>query len=78
MKVFNVDFHNFIRVIDKCEGKVWLITKEENKINLKSKLSQYVGVFNLLEAGDIEIANIKCEKDEDSERIFRFLIYNEV
>ena len=78
MKVSNVDFHDFIRVITKCKGKVMLITEEGNHINLASKLSQYVGIFNLIEKGDIEIANIQCELEEDYARIIRFLIYKEI
>ena len=47
MKVQNItDIEGFFKVVDSCEGKVELVTGEGDRLNLKSKLSQYVIGFN--------------------------------
>ena len=43
MKVKNItDVEKFFKVIDECKGKVELVTDEGDRLNLKSKLTQYV------------------------------------
>ena len=43
MKVSNIkDIDKFFEVVDSCKGKVELVTGEGDRLNLKSKLSQYV------------------------------------
>ena len=43
MKVSNIkDIQKFFDVVDSCAGKVELVTGEGDRLNLKSKLSQYV------------------------------------
>nr|MDA3846627.1 polya polymerase [Vallitaleaceae bacterium] len=32
----------FFKTVEKCEGRVELLTKQGDRLNLKSKLSQYV------------------------------------
>ncbi len=57
MKVSNIkDIEKFFEVVDSCQGKVELVTGEGDRLNLKSKLSQYVSLANifsgLLATGD--------------------------
>ena len=48
MKVSNVtDVNKLFEVIDSCKGKVELVTGEGDRLNLKSKLSQYVSLANI-------------------------------
>ena len=48
MKVQNItDVEGFFKVVDSCEGKVELVTGEGDRLNLKSKLSQYVSMANI-------------------------------
>ena len=43
MKVSNVtDVNKLFEVIDSCKGRVELVTGEGDRLNLKSKLAQYV------------------------------------
>ena len=35
------DFDKFFAAVDKCEGRVELVTSEGDRLNLKSKLAQY-------------------------------------
>ena len=45
MKVSNIkDIQKFFDVVDSCAGKVELVTGEGDRLNLKSKLSQYVSL----------------------------------
>ena len=45
MKVQNIkDVNKFFEVIDSCKGKVELVTGEGDRLNLKSKLCQYVSL----------------------------------
>ena len=42
MKVMGIkDIDKFFEVVDSCKGKVELVTGEGDRLNLKSKLSQY-------------------------------------
>ena len=48
MKVQNItNIDKFFSVIDDCSGKVELVTGEGDRLNLKSKLSQYVSIANI-------------------------------
>ena len=47
MKVQNItDVEGFFKVVDSCKGRVELVTGEGDRLNLKSKLSQYVSMAN--------------------------------
>ena len=55
MKVFNItDIDAFFKVIDACQGRVELVTGEGDRLNLKSKLSQYVALAKVFSDGVIE------------------------
>ena len=48
MKVQNINnIEKFFQVVDSCTGKVELVTGEGDRLNLKSKLSQYVSLANI-------------------------------
>ena len=66
MKVHNItDIEKFFQVIDSCAGKVELVTGEGDRLNLKSKLSQYVSMANIFSNGEIpELEIIAYEKDD--------------
>ena len=43
MKIQNVtDVDKFFKVIDECKGTVELVSPDGDRINLKSKLAQYL------------------------------------
>ena len=45
MKIENIkDVDKFFEVVDSCKGRVELVTGEGDRLNLKSKLSQYVSL----------------------------------
>ena len=79
MKVQNItDIDKFFKVVDSCKGKVELITGEGDRLNLKSKLSQYVSMANIFSNGEIpELIpelEIVAHEPEDINRLVEFMI----
>ena len=73
MKVQNItDVEKFFSVVDSCKGKVELVTGEGDRLNLKSKLSQYVSLANIFSNGEIpelEIVDRKSTRLNSSHRM---------
>jgi hypothetical protein len=77
MKVQNIkDVNAFFKMIDQCTGTVELVTGEGDRLNLKSKLSQYVSLANIFSNGDIPELEIVAHENEDVDRIIRFMMSN--
>ena len=73
MKVSNIkDVDKFFEVVDSCNGKVELVTGEGDRLNLKSKLSQYVSMANIFSNGEIPELEIIAYEPEDTERLINF------
>ena len=78
MKVSNIkDIEKFFEVVDSCQGKVELVTGEGDRLNLKSKLSQYVSLANIFSNGEIPELEIIAYEPEDTERLINFMINGE-
>ncbi len=76
MKIKNItDVEGFFKVVDSCEGKVELLTGEGDRLNLKSKLCQYVSLTSILKS-DVEIPELEVVAYEpgDTEKIIKFLM----
>ncbi|HJA66720.1 polya polymerase [Lachnoclostridium sp. An169] len=74
MKVHNItDIEGFFKVVDQCRGRVELITGEGDRLNLKSKLSQYVSMANIFSNGEIPELELIAEEQEDADRLSRFI-----
>ena len=78
LELHNIDVPAFLKVLDQCVGNVYLVTRDGDHLNLKSKLCQLVGLTKLIEGGKIAEAYIVCENPEDETRLFRFNLYGEV
>lgn len=75
MKVQNIkDVNKFFEVVDKCKGKVELVTGEGDRLNLKSKLSQYVSLANIFSNGEIPELELVAYEKEDIDRLLSFMI----
>ncbi|MCR4657987.1 MAG: polya polymerase [Lachnospiraceae bacterium] len=75
MKVQNItDIDKFFKTIDSCRGKVELVTGEGDRLNLKSKLSQYVSMANLFSDGTIEELEIVAYEPEDINKLINFMV----
>ena len=75
VELHDIDVPAFLKVLDSCEGEVYLMTRDGDRLNLKSKLCQLVGLTTLIEGGKIAEAFVMCEKESDESKLFRFNLY---
>lgn len=78
MKAFslnNLDVQAFMKALDSCKGEVMLITDEDDRFNLKSKLSQIAGIMNLIEGGKLVSAKVFCTDPDDESLLFRLNLF---
>ena len=76
MKLQNIkDVNAFFKVIDNCKGRVELVTAEGDRLNLKSKLSQYVSLANIFSNGTtIPELEIVCSEPSDVDILMKYMI----
>lgn len=75
MKVQNItDINKFFSVVDSCKGKVELVTGEGDRLNLKSKLCQYVSMANIFSNGEIPQLEVVAYEKEDIDKLINFMI----
>ena len=77
MKITNIsNIEAFFKVVDQCKGKVELVTGEGDRLNLKSKLCQYVSLANIFSNGEIPELEILAYEKEDIDRLIDFMMNN--
>lgn len=77
MKVQNIsNVDKFFQVIDSCVGKVELVTGEGDRLNLKSKLCQYVSMAKIFSDGTISELEIIAYEPEDIKKLVNFMMEN--
>ena len=75
MKITNIsNIEAFFKVVDQCKGKVELVTGEGDRLNLKSKLCQYVSLANIFSNGEIPELEIVAYEKEDIDKLMHFMI----
>ena len=75
MKVQNItDIEKFFEVIDSCSGKVELVTGEGDRLNLKSKLAQYVSLANIFADASIQELELLAYEPEDIDKLVNFMM----
>ena len=75
MKVQNItDIDAFFKTVDECKGRVELVTGEGDRLNLKSKLSQYVSMANIFSNGEIPELEVIAYEKEDTDKLIQFMI----
>ena len=75
MKVQNItNIEGFFSVVDSCKGKVELVTGEADRLNLKSKLCQYVSMANIFSGGEIPELEIIAYEKEDIDKLIKFMV----
>ena len=77
MDMNNVDLKGFMEVLDACEGEVYMVTPEGDRLNLKSKLCQLIGFTSLIDGGRVTNAHIECTNKADETKLFRFNLFGE-
>ena len=77
MKITNIsNIEKFFEVVDSCQGKVELVTGEGDRLNLKSKLCQYVSMANIFSNGEIPELEIIAYEKEDIDKLIAFMFGN--
>ena len=75
MKVTNItNIEGFFNTVDSCKGKVELVTGEGDRLNLKSKLCQYVSMANIFSNGEIPELEIIAYEKEDIDKLIGFMM----
>ena len=75
MKVQNItDIEGFFKALDERKGKVELVTGEGDRLNLKSKLSQYVSMANIFSNGEIPELEVIAYEKEDTDKLIKFML----
>ena len=58
---------------NECTGTVELVSSEGDRINLKSRLSQYISMVRLLDAEFVKELELVASDPADVERLMRFM-----
>ena len=75
MKVQNItDIEKFFKVVDSCDGKVELVTGEGDRLNLKSKLCQFMSMTQIFSRADELHLEIVASEEEDLQKICKYLM----
>ena len=78
MKVTNItNINGFFKVVDSCKGKVELVTGEGDRLNLKSKLCQYVSMANIFSNGEIPELEVIAYEREHIDKLINFMMDGE-
>lgn len=68
------DIDGFFKALEKCQGRVELITDEKDVLNLASKLTQFIGLTKVFSNPHVDSYEIVCYNCEDIDLIKEFLI----
>ena len=68
----NID--KFFETVDKCEGKVELVTEQGDRFNLKSTLAKYVIFVKILSNRTVPSAQIKTYSYADAQKLMKFMM----
>ena len=72
-KIKNAD--DFFAVVDSCEGAVELISKDGDRLNLKSKLTQYVSLAKIFNGSDIiDELELVCHNPADVVKLINYMM----
>jgi hypothetical protein len=75
VKVKNItDPNKFFEMLCQCKGKVELVTSEGDRLNLKSKLCQYIALTQMFSEAKIDEIEIIAYEPEDTHMILEYLI----
>ena len=75
MKILNITNPKaFFEVVEKCKGRVELVTSEGDRLNLKSKLCQYIAMSDMFTDAKIGEVEILVSDPEDASLMVDYLI----
>jgi len=68
------DIDGFFEAVAKCTGRVELVTEEGDRLNLKSKLTQYLTMAKVFGGSDIPEMEVVVSNAEDMRCLLQFMI----
>ncbi len=75
MKIKNIsEPQKFFEVLNKCKGSVELVTSEGDRLNLKSKLCQYIALTQMFKDASIDEVELVVSEPEDMSMLLDYLI----
>ncbi len=78
MKIQNInDVDTFFKVVDECKGTIELVSPEGDRINLKSKLTQYLSMATIFSNGYIKELELVAHETEDVDRLIKYMYQGE-
>ena len=66
VELHDIDVPAFLKVLDSCEGEVYLMTRDGDRLNLKSQLSKYLFLVavNSEDSAGLREGVIRCEPED--------------
>ena len=75
MKISNINNpQRFFSVVRNCVGRVELVTDEGDRLNLKSKLCQYIMLTQMFKDAKIDNVEILLSEPSDIDLLMDFLV----
>ena len=75
MKIKNIsEPQEFFEVLQKCKGSVELVTSEGDRLNLKSKLCQYITLTQMFKDATIDEVELIVSEPEDMSLLLGYLV----
>ena len=75
MKVMNIDDpEKFFDVVNKCKGTVELVTREGDRLNLKSQLTKYVALTKLFADNAIPEMELVAHEPDDVNLLLEYMV----
>lgn len=74
MRITNIkNINEFMKALDECEGKLELVTEQGDRLNLNSKISQFVSFLKIVNDGHIHNVEIISHNKNDIERLMKLM-----
>ena len=75
MKIKNItNPTKFFEVLEQCKGSVELVTSEGDRLNMKSKLCQYIALSQMFTEATIAEVDIIVSEPEDMALMLEYLV----
>lgn len=75
MKMYKIaDYQAFSDLIEDCNGPVYVVSKDGNCFNLRSKLAQYVALATLFRSDVIDELELEASDPADAAKLFQFMM----
>jgi len=68
------DVEKFFEVVGQCKGRIEMVTSEGDRLNLKSKLSQYISLMKIFSDQVIDEIEIVASEPEDLNKLLEYMI----